>query len=63
MQVRNIAFENVQIGAADGGFRNLDDGVGEGLDFRNGALLQRPMIDESLHWRRLFSGIVRSRSA
>ena len=50
---RNVTFEDMEVSAADGGFRHPDDGVGRILYGRNITLLERflvwPFKDESFH--------------
>jgi hypothetical protein len=50
---RHIAFENVQIGAADGRLHDFDDCVGWGCDVRPWTFLKsflsRSEVDERLH--------------
>ena len=60
---RDIAFKDVQVGAANRRFGDLDDGVGGRGDLRFGTvfegLLSRPLINERFHrpccgWRSWF---------
>ena len=50
---RHVAFEDVQVGAADRRLDDLDDGIGRRSDFGIRTifqgLLSRPVIDERLH--------------
>ena len=50
---RHVALQDVQVGAADGGGGDPDDGVGRVLDRRAGLLfpgaLARTVIDQRLH--------------
>ncbi len=50
---RDVALEDVQVGAADGGLDDFDDGVARRADFGLGSLFERffsgSVIDERFH--------------